>query len=87
MHEAVLVLDCGATNVKACLVASNGSILSTASRPNHTVPDPDYPNGLVWDADDIWNKMSACTRQAVGGCRPLHIRAVPLQHLGLTVQP
>jgi len=83
MHEAVLVLDCGATNVKACLVAANGSILSTASRPNHTVPDPDYPNGLIWDADDIWEKMSSCARQAVADCNHIQLRAVTVTTFGV----
>lgn len=64
MKQSILILDCGATNVKACLVDKAGHILSSHSVPNHTFPDPDYGGGLIWDVEDIWKKMAACSRKA-----------------------
>jgi L-fuculokinase len=64
MQKAILILDCGATNVKACLVDNAGRILSSHSLPNHTVADPNHASGLIWDIEDIWNKLTACSRAA-----------------------
>ncbi len=67
MKKAVLVLDCGATNVKACLVDTTGQILTSQSMPNQTIPDPYYPGGLIWDIDAIWRKLAICSKKA---CEP-----------------
>ena len=37
MKKAVLILDCGATNVKTCLVDTTGNIISSYSLPNETI--------------------------------------------------
>ncbi len=63
MLKSVLILDCGATNVKACLVDAKGKIIASHSLANETVPDPDYAGGLIWDIDSIWNKLSVCSRK------------------------
>ena len=63
MTLCVLVLDCGATNVKACLVDTTGKIIASHSLSNETVSDPHYSGGLIWDIDDIWNKLSQCSRK------------------------
>jgi L-fuculokinase len=63
MKKAILILDCGATNVKACLVDIKGHIISSHSLPNETIADPHFKGGLIWDIDDIWNKLTACSRK------------------------
>jgi L-fuculokinase len=62
MQKVILILDCGATNVKACLVDTTGHIISSHSLPNETIADPNYAGGLIWDIEDIWSKLSACSR-------------------------
>jgi len=45
MTTSVLILDCGATNVKACLMDTAGRIIASHSLPNETLPDPFYRGG------------------------------------------
>jgi len=72
MTTSVLILDCGATNVKACLMDTAGRIIASYSLSNQTSPDPFYSGGLIWDIDDIWNKLATCSRKVcsmAGGTR------------------
>lgn len=80
---AVLVLDCGATNVKACLVGTTGQILSSQAMPNETIPDPNYPGGLIWDIDSIWEKLSICSKKACEIAGNTEIEAVTVTTFGV----
>lgn len=62
LKPAIMVLDCGATNVRAMAVDENGCILASHSLPNNTEADPNFPSGLVWNPDSIWKKLSECTK-------------------------
>jgi L-fuculokinase len=83
MLKAVLILDCGATNVKACLVDTRGKIIASHSLANETVPDPDYAGGLIWDIESIWNKLSTCSRKICSGIRDTEIIAVTVTTFGV----
>ena len=83
MLKSVLILDCGATNVKACLVDTRGKIIASHSLPNETVPDPDYAGGLIWDIDSIWNKLSVCSRKICSGIKDTEIIAVTVTTFGV----
>lgn len=63
MNQSILVLDCGATNVRAVLVDERGSIVSQHSISNNTVNDPFHAGGLLWNVDEIWRKMCQCSRK------------------------
>lgn len=65
IQQAVLVLDCGATNVRAAVVSPSGHILSQASRVNQTFADPFYTDGRIWDTRLILNQLCECSREAV----------------------
>ncbi len=65
MSQAILVLDCGATNVRAVLVDSKGVIVSQHSIANNTIRDNFHPGGLLWDEDEIWKKMCQCSRKVI----------------------
>lgn len=65
--KTVLVLDCGATNVRAMAVDETGSILASAASPHTPRPDPLQAGGLVWDAAEIWRRFVQCTRQILPG--------------------
>lgn len=59
--QTVIVLDCGATNIRAIAVDRKLKILSSKSFPNHTSPDPHFKGGLMWDQRYILAKLSeAC---------------------------
>jgi L-fuculokinase len=83
MLKSVLILDCGATNVKACLVDTKGKIITSHSLPNETVPDPNYAGGLIWDIDSIWNKLSVCSRKICSGIEGTEIIAVTVTTFGV----
>jgi L-fuculokinase len=65
MQRSILILDCGATNVKACLVDTTGHIIASHALQNKTIPDPFLKGGLIWDIDDIWNKLAMCSRKVI----------------------
>lgn len=64
-NDVVLVLDCGATNVRAITVDSRGNIRHSSYESNQAVrqfPDKDW---LIWDLEAIWEKLVRCTRDIV----------------------
>ncbi|MBN2812688.1 MAG: L-fuculokinase, partial [Bacteroidales bacterium] len=83
MHKAVLVLDCGATNVKASLVDTTGQILASHALPNETIPDPYYKGGLIWDIEAIWNKLARCSRKACQEAENHEIAAITVTTFGV----
>ena len=83
MQKSILILDCGATNVKACLVDPVGNIVSSHSLPNVTVPDPYLPGGLIWDIDEIWKKLGTCSRKICSTARNNEIIAVTVTTFGV----
>jgi L-fuculokinase len=87
MKKAVLVLDCGATNVRACLVETTGKILSSHSLPNETIADPNFRGGLIWDINDIWNKLASCSRKACSEANGVEIIAVTVTTFGVDGAP
>jgi L-fuculokinase len=60
--EAVIVLDCGATNIRAIAVDCNSNILAAKSFANHTFPDPHVKGGKIWDVDHILSKLAEASR-------------------------
>lgn len=83
MADAVLVLDCGATNVRAIAVSGEGQILGARSLPNATVPDPDCPGGRLWDHVRIWRDFAACSRAVAAAVGPERIGAVTVTTFGV----
>lgn len=83
MRRSILVLDCGATNVKACLVDTGGQIIASHSLPNATVPDPYHADGLIWDIDDIWNKLAACSRKTLAEAGNADVLGVTVTTFGV----
>ena len=86
----VLVLDCGATNIRAGAVDERGRIVHIESEANSAVrerPDRDW---LVWDLETIWTKLLTCAGRTVAaagasGCAALVVTSfsddgAPLDH-------
>jgi L-fuculokinase len=83
MADAVLVLDCGATNVRAIAVSAEGRILAIRSVPNAASPDPGFPGGRIWDHDRLWRDFSECSRAVLAEVAPGRIGAVTVTTFGV----
>jgi L-fuculokinase len=83
MNRSVLVLDCGATNVKACLVDESGSVLSSFSEANLTKEDPFFKGGLIWDFQEIFEKLSRCIRKVLADSQDTKTIAVTATSFGV----
>jgi L-fuculokinase len=83
MADAVLVLDCGATNVRAIVVSPEGRILGVRSVPNATSPDPGFSGGRIWDHDRIWRDFSDCSRTVLAEIGAGRIGAVTVTSFGV----
>jgi L-fuculokinase len=83
MADAVLVLDCGATNVRAIAVSAEGRILVARSVPNAASPDPGFPGGRIWDHDRIWRDFAASSRAVQAELGPGRIGAVTVTTFGV----
>ncbi len=86
-QEAVLVLDCGATNLRAVVMAPDGTVLSQASTPNRVSVQPGESGHLVWDMDEIWSKLCSCIRDVLARTGSDHIAAVTVATWGADGAP
>ncbi|MBN1952760.1 MAG: L-fuculokinase [Bacteroidales bacterium] len=85
--EVVLVLDCGATNVRAVAIKTDGKILAAWQEPNRTVPDPLFPGGIIWDIEAIWRKITLCIQSVVEKVEVSSIKALTLTTFGVNGAP
>jgi len=83
MKKAILVLDCGATNLRAIAVDASGKILAAHTLPNRTVKDPFYKGGLIWDIEEIWQKFITCTQKVMQSLTEIEIGAVTVTTFGV----
>lgn len=56
----VVVLDCGATNVRAIAVDTSGKIVAKSIRPNATQSASENPSWHIWSLDEILGKFAQC---------------------------
>ena len=75
--ELVLVIDCGSTNIRAIAIDLDGRIIAQASRPNRPYPQTSgTPDWLVWDLEEIWQKIAGTSREVTSSVGPETIGAV-----------
>lgn len=86
-NNLTLVLDCGATNVRAVAVDIHGEIKAMHSIHNTTKIDPNYPEGLIWDIDQIWEKFCNCTRKIASEVNVNNISAITVTTFGVNGAP
>ncbi len=60
MPKLAIVLDCGATNVRAIAVDEVGNIVAAAGVANAPAP---HPEGLIWDMEELWGKLAGACRE------------------------
>ena len=85
--KITIVLDCGATNVRAVAVNSNGEIIAIQSHPNSTQPDPLYSGGIIWDIDEIWKKLCLCSQLVAKQVNVKDIIAITVTGFGVNGAP
>ncbi len=85
--KLILVMDCGATNVRSVAINSKGQIKAIHSVSNNTRPDPEYPQYVIWDAKEIWNKLVQCTREVFKQIDPGQIAGVTITTFGVDGAP
>jgi L-fuculokinase len=83
MADTVLVLDCGATNVRAIAISGDGRILGVKSVPNSTCADPTFSGGLIWDHERIWTDFCKCSRMLMNELEKERIGAVTVTTFGV----
>ncbi len=83
MEKTILVLDCGATNVRAIAIDIKGNIIAQSSFPNNTQPDPEDRSLLIWDVHEIWGKMKTAAGRVIEKAGKETIAAVTITTFGV----
>ncbi len=76
----VLIMDVGATNIRSIIVNEKGEIKSTASLPNTTKKQ--NSKWVIWDIDEIWNKLKTTTREVLKGISSTSIKGIGVTTFG-----
>lgn len=61
----VLILDCGATNLRAIVVNECGDIVASHHHRNSAHSDPDHSDYYIWDFEEIWEKLIDCAKHVI----------------------
>lgn len=86
-EKIILVLDCGATNVRTIAVNEKGKILVSDSLPNNTRPDPANENMIIWDVYEIWAKFIKTTATVLSKINRSDIAGVTVTAFGVDGAP
>ncbi len=86
-QKIIIVLDCGATNVRAVAINEKGNILAQESYSNNTQPDPYFNGGLIWDVDEIWGKLVKAAKQVLSLINKNEIIGVTVTSFGVDGAP
>ncbi len=86
-QKIIIVLDCGATNVRSVAINEKGEILAHKSYPNNTQPDPNYRGGIIWDIDEIWSKLIKATREVISSINKTEIIGITVTTFGVDGAP
>jgi len=85
---AVLVIDCGATNVTVVAVDAAGKALDKASHANGPVQQPGAPKGyFIWYLDALWKIIGRLARTVVGRVGARRIAAATVTTWGADGAP
>lgn len=85
--KIILVLDCGATNVRVVAIDEKGTIKAAHAVQNRTRPDPNFPEYRIWDVDEIWNKFKTCIGSVLKSIPHLDIAAITVTAFGVDGAP
>ncbi|MGF1909728.1 L-fuculokinase [Vibrio kasasachensis] len=63
--SVVIVLDCGATNLRAIAIDPKGNIVASHFIKNATKHDKKNHDLHVWDFEEIWQKLVKCAQHVI----------------------
>jgi L-fuculokinase len=86
-ERIILVMDCGATNVRTVAINDKGIILAQHSLPNNTSQDPFYENYCIWDVYEIWSKLVNTAREVINKVDKKNIAGVTVTTFGVDGAP
>ncbi|MFM2475764.1 L-fuculokinase [Celerinatantimonas sp. MCCC 1A17872] len=61
-NEVIIVLDCGATNLRAIAVNASGRIVAKQTAANQTESDSQHSQWHIWSLENIMNQLNQCAR-------------------------
>lgn len=82
-QDVVIVLDCGATNVRAIAVDPSGQVVAKASVANATEPAAEHPQWHQWSLDAILDRFAHCCQQLQPTLAHCHVNAVTVTTFGV----
>nr|WP_319534291.1 L-fuculokinase [uncultured Vibrio sp.] len=85
--SVVIVLDCGATNLRAIAIDQKGAIVASHFIKNSTKCDAQNPSFHVWDFEDIWQKLIECGQFVVNKVGSENVLAVTVTTFGVDGAP
>jgi L-fuculokinase len=88
-EQVLMGIDLGATGIKAGAFSLEGKLIAFSSRRNGPISQPGGNEGwLIWDADDIWDKVCQCTREVVGKlASPSQVGGISVSGFGVDGAP
>ncbi|PWW06777.1 L-fuculokinase [Mangrovibacter plantisponsor] len=82
-QDIILVLDCGATNIRAIAVNKQGHIVGRATTENTSIPSPENPTWHLWSLDAILANFALCCQQLGTTLANCTLRAVTVTTFGV----
>ncbi|MBJ3592356.1 L-fuculokinase [Salmonella enterica subsp. enterica serovar Saintpaul] len=82
-QEVILVLDCGATNVRAIAVDRHGTIVARASTPNASEIAAENSTWHQWSLEAILQRFADCCQQIATELTTCHIRGITVTTFGV----
>ncbi|MBP8173903.1 L-fuculokinase [Aeromonas veronii] len=82
-QDVVIVLDCGATNVRAIAVGKQGQIIAKAAVANATQAAAEDSHWHQWSLDEILQRFKVCCEQLAPQLTGLTVRAITVTTFGV----
>ncbi|MEG2827858.1 MAG: L-fuculokinase [Edwardsiella sp. (in: enterobacteria)] len=82
-HDVVLVLDCGATNVRAIAVDAHGNVVAQAAQANASQAGAEDTRWHVWSLEAILQRFADCCRQIAPQLANARIHALTVTTFGV----
>ena len=81
--EIVIVLDCGATNIRAMAIDSQGNVLASAHEQNFTLNPAENPLWHIWPLARIMQSLESCCQSLVAKLPDYPVRALTVTAFGV----
>lgn len=82
-QEVIIVLDCGATNVRAIAVGAQGQMVAKAAVANATQKAAEDSRWHQWSLEEILQRFQTCCQQLLPQLTDVTIRAVTVTTFGV----